>query len=101
MKQIAHKFEHPLSNNLQSDTVASGVLAAPIRALYESRLKCGPAMEESEHDAWNLKQLELYVEERFLAGKFPLRDYIEKVQRGVAECRVKISRATIKGDRLL
>ncbi|GBM80256.1 hypothetical protein AVEN_221669-1 [Araneus ventricosus] len=43
-------------------------------------------MEESEHDAGSLEQLELYADEHYLDGKLPLEDHLGKVPREVEEC---------------
>ncbi|GFS59604.1 uncharacterized protein TNCV_2581191 [Trichonephila clavipes] len=65
-------LEHPTLNHVQSDTMASAVLADPTRALQGTHRGSGPAMEESENDVERLEQLLLYADEHYLAGKLPL-----------------------------
>ncbi|GFX71183.1 15-hydroxyprostaglandin dehydrogenase [Trichonephila clavipes] len=65
--------------------MASAVLADPTRALQGTNRGSGPAMEESENDVGSLKQLLLYAEELYLAGKLPVGDHLGKVLHGVEE----------------
>ncbi|GFT82146.1 hypothetical protein TNCV_3910651 [Trichonephila clavipes] len=58
----------------QSDTMASAVLADPTRALHGTNWGSRPAMKESENDVGSRKQLFLYADEHYLAGKLPLGD---------------------------
>ncbi|GFT34719.1 hypothetical protein TNCV_2898611 [Trichonephila clavipes] len=53
--------------------MASAVLDDPTRALQGPNRERGPIMEDSENDVGSLKQLLLYAEEHYLAGKLPLR----------------------------
>ncbi|GFU62083.1 uncharacterized protein TNCV_4893011 [Trichonephila clavipes] len=78
-------LEQPTLNHVQSDTLASAVLADPTRALQGTNRGSGSAMEESENDVGSLKQLLLYVDEHYLAGKMPLGDHLGKVLHGVEE----------------
>ncbi|GFS95004.1 15-hydroxyprostaglandin dehydrogenase [Trichonephila clavipes] len=59
--------------------MASAVLADPARALQRTNRGSGEAMEESEIDVGSLKQLLLYAEEYYLAGKLPLGDHLGNV----------------------
>ncbi|GFW27532.1 15-hydroxyprostaglandin dehydrogenase [Trichonephila clavipes] len=63
-------LQNPTLNHVQSDTMASAVLADPTRALQGPNRGSGPAMEESENDVGCLEQLLLYADEHYLAGKF-------------------------------
>ncbi|GFX54079.1 15-hydroxyprostaglandin dehydrogenase [Trichonephila clavipes] len=65
--------------------MASAVLADPTRALQGTNRGSGPAMEESENDVGSPKQLLLYADEHYLAGKLPLGDHLEKIMHGVEE----------------
>ncbi|GFT13470.1 15-hydroxyprostaglandin dehydrogenase [Trichonephila clavipes] len=65
--------------------MASAVLADPTRALQGTNRGSGPAMEESENYVGSLEQLLLYADERYLEGKVPLGDHLEKVLHGVEE----------------
>ncbi|GFX70384.1 uncharacterized protein TNCV_249061 [Trichonephila clavipes] len=78
-------LEQPTLNHVQSDTMASAVLADPTRALQGTNRGSGPAMEESENDVGSLEQLLLYADEHYLAGKLPLGDHLGKVPHGVEE----------------
>ncbi|GFV60140.1 15-hydroxyprostaglandin dehydrogenase [Trichonephila clavipes] len=78
-------LEQPTLNHVQSDTMASTVLADPRRALQGTSRVSGPAMEESENDVGSLEQLLLYVDEHYLAEKLPLGDHVGKVLHGVEE----------------
>ncbi|GFX81987.1 15-hydroxyprostaglandin dehydrogenase [Trichonephila clavipes] len=66
-------LEQPTLNHVQSDTMASVILADPKRALQRTNRGSGAAMEESENDVGNL------------AGKLPLGDHLGKVLHGVEE----------------
>ncbi|GFT81472.1 15-hydroxyprostaglandin dehydrogenase [Trichonephila clavipes] len=57
-------LEQPTLNHVQSDTMASAVLADPTRALQGTNRGSGPAMEVGR-----LKQILLYADEHYLAGK--------------------------------
>ncbi|GFV85796.1 15-hydroxyprostaglandin dehydrogenase [Trichonephila clavipes] len=81
----ATNLEQPTLNHVQSDTMASAILADLTRALQETNLGSGPAMEESENDVGSLEQLLLYADEHYLAGKLPLGDHLGKVLHGVEE----------------
>ncbi|GFU14595.1 15-hydroxyprostaglandin dehydrogenase [Trichonephila clavipes] len=63
-------LEQPTLNHVQSDTMASAVLADPKRALHGTNRGSGPAMEESENDIGSLEQFLLYADEYYLVGKF-------------------------------
>ncbi|GFW23438.1 uncharacterized protein TNCV_3805351 [Trichonephila clavipes] len=65
--------------------MASAVSADPTRALQGTNRRSGPAMEESENDVGSLKQLLLYADEHYLAGKLPLGDHLGKVLHGIDE----------------
>ncbi|GFX34915.1 uncharacterized protein TNCV_2328551 [Trichonephila clavipes] len=78
-------LEQSTLNHVQSDTMASAVLADPTRALQGTNRASGPAMEESENDVGSLEQLLLYADEHCLAGKLPLGDRLGKVLHGVEE----------------
>ncbi|GFY08678.1 15-hydroxyprostaglandin dehydrogenase [Trichonephila clavipes] len=78
-------LEQPTLNHVQSDTMASAVLADPPRALQGTNRGSRPAMEESENDVGGLEQLLLYADEHYLAGKLPLGDHLGKVLHGVKE----------------
>ncbi|GFV29247.1 15-hydroxyprostaglandin dehydrogenase [Trichonephila clavipes] len=78
-------LEQPTLNHVQSDTIASAVLADPTRALHETNRGSGPAMEESENDVGSLEQLLLYAVEHYFARKLPLGDHLGKVLHGVEE----------------
>ncbi|GFU47245.1 uncharacterized protein TNCV_1299201 [Trichonephila clavipes] len=78
-------LEQPTLNHVQSDTMASAVLADPTRALQGTNRGSEPAMEESENDVGSLEQLLLYADEHYLAGKLPLGDHLEKILHGVVE----------------
>ncbi|GFS77923.1 uncharacterized protein TNCV_2028051 [Trichonephila clavipes] len=78
-------LEQPTLNHVQSDRMASTVLADPTRALQATNRGSGVAMEESENDVERLEQLSLYTDEHYLAGKLPLGDHLEKVLHGVEE----------------
>ncbi|GFX76766.1 15-hydroxyprostaglandin dehydrogenase [Trichonephila clavipes] len=77
--------EQPTLNHLQSDTMASSVLADPTRALKGTNRGSGPAMEESENDVGSLEQLIVHADEHSLAGKLPLGDHLGKVLYGIEE----------------
>ncbi|GFV73167.1 15-hydroxyprostaglandin dehydrogenase [Trichonephila clavipes] len=62
-------LEQPTLNHVQSNKMASAVLADLTRALQGTNRGSGPAMEESENDVGSLEQLLLYAEEHYLAGK--------------------------------
>ncbi|GFS76207.1 15-hydroxyprostaglandin dehydrogenase [Trichonephila clavipes] len=68
--------EQPTLNHVQSDMMASAVLADPTRALQGTNRGSELAMEESENDVGSLEQLLLYADEHYLAGKLPLRETI-------------------------
>ncbi|GFT42417.1 15-hydroxyprostaglandin dehydrogenase [Trichonephila clavipes] len=72
-------LEQPALNHVQSDTMASAVLADLTRALQGTNQGRGPAMEGSENDVGSLEQLLLYVAEHYLAGKLPLGEHLGKV----------------------
>ncbi|GFU16573.1 15-hydroxyprostaglandin dehydrogenase [Trichonephila clavipes] len=74
-----------LLNHVQSDTMASAVLADPTRALQGTNRGSGPAMEESENAVGSLEQFLLYVDEHYLAGKLPLGNHLGKVLHGVEQ----------------
>ncbi|GFX22935.1 15-hydroxyprostaglandin dehydrogenase [Trichonephila clavipes] len=78
-------LEQPTVNHVQSDTMASAVLADPTRALLRTNRGSGSAMEESENYVGSLEQILLYAEEHYLAGKLPLGDHLGKVLHGVEE----------------
>ncbi|GFT92824.1 15-hydroxyprostaglandin dehydrogenase [Trichonephila clavipes] len=78
-------LEQPTLNHVQSDTMASAVLADPTRSIQRINRGSGRAMEESENDVGSLEQLLLYVDEHYLAGKLPLGDHLGKVLHGVEE----------------
>ncbi|GFX58348.1 uncharacterized protein TNCV_205351 [Trichonephila clavipes] len=78
-------LEQPTLNHVQNDTMASAVLADPIRALQGTNRGSGPAMEESENDIESLEQLLLYADEHCLAEQLPLGDHLGKVLHGVEE----------------
>ncbi|GFV19727.1 uncharacterized protein TNCV_479531 [Trichonephila clavipes] len=78
-------LEQPTLNHVQSDTMASTVLADPTRALQGTNWRSKPAIEESENDVGSLEQLLLYANEHYLAGKLPLIDHLGKVLHGVEE----------------
>ncbi|GFW85775.1 uncharacterized protein TNCV_854241 [Trichonephila clavipes] len=65
--------------------MASAVLADPTRALQGTNQGSGPAMEESENDVGSLRQLLLYADEHYLAGKLPLGDHLGKILHGIEE----------------
>ncbi|GFW65325.1 15-hydroxyprostaglandin dehydrogenase [Trichonephila clavipes] len=65
--------------------MASAVLANPTRALQGTNRGSGPAMEVSKNDVRNLEKLLLYLDEHYLAGKWPLGDLIGKILHGVEE----------------
>ncbi|GFU68861.1 uncharacterized protein TNCV_1548451 [Trichonephila clavipes] len=46
-------------------------------------------MEESENDVGSLEQLLLYADERYLAGKLPLRDHLIKALHGVEKYHLR------------
>ncbi|GFW34243.1 15-hydroxyprostaglandin dehydrogenase [Trichonephila clavipes] len=85
LRQMAHKLKQPTLNHVQSDTMASAILADLTRALQGTNLRSGPAMEESENDVESLEQLLLYADEHYLTGKLPLGDQLGKVLHGVEE----------------
>ncbi|GFY10861.1 15-hydroxyprostaglandin dehydrogenase [Trichonephila clavipes] len=97
-------LEQSTLNHVQSDTMASAVLADPTRALQGTNRGSGSAMEESENDVGSLEQLFLYADEHYLAGKLPLGGHLGKVLHGVEEYHqrwpVKVPRIIIKVDRL-
>ncbi|GFX08436.1 transposable element Tcb1 transposase [Trichonephila clavipes] len=64
-------LEQPTLNHVQSDTMASAVLAVPTRALQGTNRGSGPAMKESENDVGSLEQLLLYADEHYLAENCP------------------------------
>ncbi|GFW83564.1 15-hydroxyprostaglandin dehydrogenase [Trichonephila clavipes] len=64
-------LEQPTLNHVQSETMASAVLADPTRAIQGTNRGSGPAMEESENAVESLEQLLLYTDEHYLAGKLP------------------------------
>ncbi|GFT15988.1 15-hydroxyprostaglandin dehydrogenase [Trichonephila clavipes] len=76
-------LKQPTLNHVQSDTMASAVLADPTRALQGTNRVREPAMEESENDVGSLEQLLLYADEHYLAGKLHLGDHLGKVLHGV------------------
>ncbi|GFT62700.1 uncharacterized protein TNCV_3096331 [Trichonephila clavipes] len=78
-------LEQPTLNPVQSNTMASTVLAHPSRALQGTNRGSGLAMEESENDVGSLQQLLLYADELYLAGKLSLGDHLGKVLHGVEE----------------
>ncbi|GFY04751.1 15-hydroxyprostaglandin dehydrogenase [Trichonephila clavipes] len=78
-------LEQPTLNHVQSDTMASAVLADPTRALQETNRWSGPTIEESENDVGSFEQLLLYADEHYLAGKLLLGDHLGKVLHGVEE----------------
>ncbi|GFY31419.1 15-hydroxyprostaglandin dehydrogenase [Trichonephila clavipes] len=78
-------LEQPTLNHVQSDTMASAILADPTRAVQGTNWRSRPAMEESENDVGSLEQLLLYADEHYLAGKLPLGDHLGKVLHGVEE----------------
>ncbi|GFW14685.1 15-hydroxyprostaglandin dehydrogenase [Trichonephila clavipes] len=78
-------LEQPTIDYVQSDTMASAVLADPIRALQGTNRESGPAMEESENDVGSLEQLFLYADEHYLARKLPLGEHLGKVLHEVQE----------------
>ncbi|GFV98351.1 15-hydroxyprostaglandin dehydrogenase [Trichonephila clavipes] len=82
-------LEQPALNHVQSDTMASAVLADPTRALQGTNRGSGPAMEESENDVGSLEVLLLYADEHYLAGKLPLEDHLGKVLHGVEEYHLR------------
>ncbi|GFU18215.1 15-hydroxyprostaglandin dehydrogenase [Trichonephila clavipes] len=57
-------LEQPTLNYVQSDTMASTVVADPTCALQGTNRGCGLAMEESENDVGSLQQLLLYPNEQ-------------------------------------
>ncbi|GFX10784.1 15-hydroxyprostaglandin dehydrogenase [Trichonephila clavipes] len=63
--------------------MASAVLGETTPALQGQIGGSGPAMEECENDVGSLRQLLLYVDEHYLAGKLPLGDHLGKVLHGV------------------
>ncbi|GFW11024.1 15-hydroxyprostaglandin dehydrogenase [Trichonephila clavipes] len=69
-------LEQPTLNHVQSDTMASAVLADPTRALHGTNRGSGLAMEESENEVGSLEQLLLYADEHYLTGKLPLGETI-------------------------
>ncbi|GFW49278.1 15-hydroxyprostaglandin dehydrogenase [Trichonephila clavipes] len=75
-------LEQPTLNHVQSDTMASAVLADTTRALLGTNRGSEPAMVESENDVGSLEQLMLYTDEHYLAGKLPLGDHLGKVLHG-------------------
>ncbi|GFS73882.1 15-hydroxyprostaglandin dehydrogenase [Trichonephila clavipes] len=78
-------LEQPTLNHVQSDTMASAVLADPTRALQGTNRGSGLAMEESENDVGSLDQHFLYADDYYLAGKLPLGDHLGTVLHGVEE----------------
>ncbi|GFS47131.1 15-hydroxyprostaglandin dehydrogenase [Trichonephila clavipes] len=78
-------LEQPTLNHVQSDTMASAVLADPTRALQRTNRGSRPVMEEYENDMGSLEQLLLYADEYYLAGKLPLGDPLGKDLHGVEE----------------
>ncbi|GFV90516.1 15-hydroxyprostaglandin dehydrogenase [Trichonephila clavipes] len=60
-------LEQPTLNHVQSDTMASAVLADPTRALQGTNRGSKTAMEESENDVGSLEKLLLYADEHYLA----------------------------------
>ncbi|GFV37453.1 15-hydroxyprostaglandin dehydrogenase [Trichonephila clavipes] len=54
--------------HVQSDTMASAVLADPTRPLQGTNRESQLVMEESENDVGSLEQLLLYADEHYLAG---------------------------------
>ncbi|GFX08097.1 15-hydroxyprostaglandin dehydrogenase [Trichonephila clavipes] len=78
-------LEKPTLNHVQSDTMATAILAHPTRAPQGTNRGSGAVMEESENDVGSLEQLLLYADEHYLAGKLPLGDHLGKVLHGVAE----------------
>ncbi|GFV47671.1 transposable element Tc1 transposase [Trichonephila clavipes] len=60
-------LEQPTLNHVQSDTLASAVLADLTRALQGTNRGSEPAMEESENDVGSVEQLLLYADEHYLA----------------------------------
>ncbi|GFV15208.1 15-hydroxyprostaglandin dehydrogenase [Trichonephila clavipes] len=69
-------LEHPTLNHVQSDTMASAVLADLTRALQGTNRVSGMAMKESENDVGSHEQLLLYENEHYLAGKLPQGEII-------------------------
>ncbi|GFU60685.1 hypothetical protein TNCV_2754451 [Trichonephila clavipes] len=57
--------------HVQSDTMASAVLADLTRALQGTNRGSGPAMEESENDVGSLEQLMLYADKIILLENCP------------------------------
>ncbi|GFU93250.1 uncharacterized protein TNCV_1859811 [Trichonephila clavipes] len=78
-------LEQSTLNHVQSDTMASAVLANPTRDLQGTNRGSGPATEGSENDVESLEQLLLYADEHYFAGKLPLGDHLGKVLHGVDE----------------
>ncbi|GFU99498.1 15-hydroxyprostaglandin dehydrogenase [Trichonephila clavipes] len=78
-------LEQPTLNHVQSDTMASAVLADPTRAIQGTNRGSGSAMKESENDVECLEQLLLYADEHYLAGNLPMGDHLGKVLHGVEE----------------
>ncbi|GFX70871.1 uncharacterized protein TNCV_1688541 [Trichonephila clavipes] len=78
-------LEQPTLNHVQSDTMASAVLADPPRALQGINRGSGLAMEESKKDVGSFEQLLLYADEHCLAGKLPQGDHLGNVLHGVEE----------------
>ncbi|GFX90096.1 15-hydroxyprostaglandin dehydrogenase [Trichonephila clavipes] len=65
--------------------MASAVSADPTRALQGTNRWSEPAIKESENDVGSLKQLLLYADEHYLAGKLLLGDHLRNVLHGVEE----------------
>ncbi|GFV57678.1 15-hydroxyprostaglandin dehydrogenase [Trichonephila clavipes] len=69
-------LERPTLNHVQSDSMASAVLADPTCALQGTDWGSGQEMEESENDVGSLEQHLLYAEEHYFTGKLPLGDHL-------------------------
>ncbi|GFY10569.1 15-hydroxyprostaglandin dehydrogenase [Trichonephila clavipes] len=85
-------LEQPTLNHVQSDTMASAVLADLTHALQGTNQGNGSAMEESETDVGSLDQLLLYADEHYLAGKLPLGDHLGKVLHWIEEYHQRSAR---------
>ncbi|GFV78064.1 15-hydroxyprostaglandin dehydrogenase [Trichonephila clavipes] len=75
--------QQPTLNHVQSDTMASAVLADPTRALQGTIRGSGLAMEESENDVGSLEQLLLHADEHYIAGKLPVGDHLGKGSKNI------------------
>ncbi|GFX10755.1 15-hydroxyprostaglandin dehydrogenase [Trichonephila clavipes] len=76
-------LEKPTLNHVQSDTMASALLADSTRALQGTNRGSGPAMEMSENDVVSYEQLLLYADDHYPDGKLSLGDHLGKVLHGV------------------